>query len=249
MAVLFQWLAPTQAGQLNRLGLDIEVIYSQHLFKPYNSESVEAAFRVDRRLKSLMGSGTLEYAALIQDQPLSSVQDEFKEMLSIVWLSALRNGNWRHFLNALKSASINAKYDVNVGVSGTLSLPTTIACNDSRLLSVELDSGHTVTVPALIWAQVRAVAPSVNVTNEFVVIAHNSPFLKVNERNGLCESMCHEVPWLRHSLFSKLHQYPFYGLAECCHVADVQDKLDNFPKSQAAPLLPPHITKILTDRS
>lgn len=98
-------------------------------------------------------------------------------MLSIIWLRALLNGNWRHFLNALKSASINAKYDVNVGVSGTISLPTTIACNDSRQLSVELDSGYTVTVPALIWAQVRAVAPNANVTEEFVIIAHNSPFV------------------------------------------------------------------------
>ncbi|XP_017872636.1 PREDICTED: uncharacterized protein LOC108620242 isoform X1 [Drosophila arizonae] len=230
-----KWLEPTQAGQLNRLGLDIEVIYSQHLFKPYGSESVEAAFRDDRRLMSLFGAKTFEYATLIQDEPLSSGQGEFKEMLSIIWLRALLNGNWRHFLNALKSASINAKYDVNVGVSGTISLPTTIACNDSRQLSVELDSGYTVTVPALIWAQVRAVAPNANVTEEFVIIAHNSPFLKIDERNELCESMCHEVPWLRQSLFGKLQQYPVYGLAQCCHVADVQHKLENFPKSQAAP--------------
>lgn len=101
-------------------------------------------------------------------------------MLSIVWLRALRNGNWRHFLNALRDASADAKYDVNVGVSGTIVMPTLHACDDNRTLSIELDSGDTVNVPAHIWAHVRPVEPTVNGTDEFVLVAHNSPFVSAN---------------------------------------------------------------------
>ncbi|XP_017872555.1 PREDICTED: uncharacterized protein LOC108620170 [Drosophila arizonae] len=150
-------------------------------------------------------------------------------MISIVWLRALRNGNWRHFLNALRDASVHDKFDVNVGVSGTVAVPTLNACEDNRTLSIEVDSENTIIVPAHIWAHVRNVEPALN-ASDFVVIAHNSPFFTINERNGLCQSMCHEVPWLKKSLFSKLQKYPVYGLVQCCKATDVQNKLDNFPK-------------------
>ncbi|XP_023159565.2 uncharacterized protein LOC111591890 [Drosophila hydei] len=220
----------SEVGQLNHLGLDIEVIYSKNLFKSFSSLNIHEAFLKDKHLKTLFGSDTFEYANLIQDDALRSDLDQFQDMLSIVWLRALRNGNWRHFLNALRDASADAKYDVNVGVSGTIVMPTLHACDDNRTLSIELDSGDTVNVPAHIWAHVRPVEPTVNGTDEFVLVAHNSPFFTTRERNGLCESICHEVPWLQKSLFSRLRHYPVYGLVQCCKVIDVQHKLDHFPK-------------------
>lgn len=124
----------------------------------------------------LFGTDTFEYANLIQDDAFSQDLNEFQEMISIVWLRALRSGNWRHFLNALRDASVHDKFDVNVGVSGTVAMPTLNACEDNRTLSIEVDSETTISVPAHIWAHVRTVEPALN-ASEFVVIAHNSPFV------------------------------------------------------------------------
>lgn len=138
---------------------------------------INEAFSKDKQLKALFGQETFEYTNLIQDEAFNRDLSAFKEMLSIVWLRALRTGNWRHLLNALQTASINAKYDVRVGVSGVVGLPMLQACNESRTLTIELDSGDTLSVPAHIWAHVRALEPTVNGTDEFVVVAHNSPFV------------------------------------------------------------------------
>ncbi|EDW62531.1 uncharacterized protein [Drosophila virilis] len=232
-------LEKTQAGQLNELGLDIGVTFSKSLFKPFSDLIINEAFSKDKQLKALFGQETFEYTNLIQDEAFTRDLSAFKEMLSIVWLRALRTGNWRHLLNALQTASINAKYDVRVGVSGVVGLPMLQSCNESRTLTIELDSGDTLSVPAHIWAHVRALEPTVNGTDEVVVVAHNSPFLTSNERDGLCKSICHEVSWLKNSLFSKLQQYPVYGLVQCCRVEDVQEKLENFPKRIEPPQLLP----------
>lgn len=219
----------TQAGQLNRLGLDIEVAYTKSIFKTIGALDISGAFRKDRQLKTLFGEDTFEYTSLIQDEVFSRDILDFKEMLSIVWLRALRSCNWRHLLNALQIASLNAKYDVRIGVSGAVQLPMLQQCNETRTLTVELENGDTLSVPALIWAHVRALQPVANSTNEFVVVGHNSPFLTSNEREGLCPSMCQEVAWLKDSLFGKLQHYPVYGLVQCCRLSDITHKLDNFP--------------------
>lgn len=144
------------------------------------------AFRTDKQLSVVFGTGTFEYANLIQDDVFSQDLNEFEGMISIVWLRALRNGNWRHFLNALRDASVHDKFDVNVGVSGTVAMPTLNACEDNRTLSIEVDSENTIIVPALIWAHIRNVGPALN-ASEFVVIAHNSPF--VSARTSYVENV------------------------------------------------------------
>ncbi|XP_032597246.1 uncharacterized protein LOC6569176 [Drosophila grimshawi] len=221
----------TQVGQLNRLGLDIYVAYTRSLFREVSALDIAEKFRKDTQLNMLFGAETYEYTGLIQDEAFASDLLNFKEMLGIVWLRGLRTGNWRHLLNAMHMASLAAKYDVNVGVSGIVTLPTLQSCNETRRLTIELDSGDTLPVPAHIWAHIRAVEPTVNGTDEFVVIAHNSPFFTSSDRDGLCRSMCEEVDWLKNSMFFKLRHYPAYGLVQCCHVLDVENKLDNFPKN------------------
>jgi len=41
--------------------------------------------------------------------------------------------------------------------------------------------------------------------------------------------MCNQVSWLRNTLFSRLHEFPAFGMVQCCRVEDVAHKLDNFP--------------------
>ncbi|XP_034484306.1 uncharacterized protein LOC117789364 isoform X1 [Drosophila innubila] len=221
----------TQEGQLDRLGLDVGVTYSNSMFKQISTLDITNGFSKDKQLKLLFGEETFEYQNLIQDMTFKSDLSTFENMLSIVWLRALRNGNWKHLLNALQKANLNGKYDVRVGVSGVVSLPMLQNCNETRQLTIDLENGDTVSVPAHIWAHIRALQPSLNGTDEFVVVAHNSPFITNNERLGLCSSICEQVDWLKDTLFSKLQHYPVYGIIQCCRLSDVEDKLDNFPTS------------------
>lgn len=145
----------------------------------YRAEAVNTAMRNDKQFQTMFGEETFEYSNLIQDDAFGEILDEYKSMLNILWLRPLRTGNWKNFLNALKIASLNTHYDVRVGVSGSASTPLYQNCNETRTLSISLSSGVTITVPAFIWAHVRALQPSNNSTDEFVAIGHNSPFVSV----------------------------------------------------------------------
>ncbi|XP_062140087.1 uncharacterized protein LOC133848502 [Drosophila sulfurigaster albostrigata] len=234
----------TQIGQLNSLGLDVEVSPTNAMFNAISTTDILNALKKDRQLKQLFGDETFEYTNLIQDNAFKGDFDESSmavKMLNIVWLRALRSGNWRHLLNALDVANLNGKYDVRIGVSGVVKLPMLQSCNVTQQMLLELPNGDTVAVPSHIWAHIRHLpqqseASINNATNdEFVAIAHNSPFVTNDQRQELCNSMCHEVPWLKDSLFMKLQNYPIYGVVQCCRVADVVDKLDYFPKSNGPP--------------
>lgn len=50
-----------------------------------------------------------------------------------------------------------------------------------------------------------------------------------SDLSNLCPSMCNQVSWLRNTLFSRLHEFPAFGMVQCCRVEDVAHKLDNFP--------------------
>ncbi|KAH8387998.1 hypothetical protein KR093_010829, partial [Drosophila rubida] len=226
----------TQIGVLNGLGLDVGVAATSRMFNTISTSDVLKALHKDKQLKQLFGDETYEYANLIQD---SAFTDDFQpdasavvKMLSVVWLRALRTGNWRHLLNALQVASLNAKFDVRVGISGVVKLPTLQHCNETQHMILELDNEDTLAVPSHIWALIQPLEQHEelsNVTADFVVIAHNSPFVSSEQKQELCNSMCHEVDWLNDSLFLKLQRYPIYGSVQCCRVADVAHKLDNFP--------------------
>ncbi|KAL7742661.1 hypothetical protein ACLKA6_018730 [Drosophila palustris] len=228
-------IGKTQDGQMDSLGLDVRVSDTSGIFKQISTLDITNAFGRDTQLKQLFGQETFDYQNLIQDGAFKSDLSTFDNMLGIVWLRALRTGNWRHLLNALQRANSKGRYDVRVGVSGIVNLPSLQSCNETRQLTIDLENGKTVSVPAHIWAHIRALQPTLNGTDEFVVVGHNSPFITNNERVGLCSSMCQEVDWLKDTLFSKLQHYPVYGLVQCCRLSDVADKLDNFPKSVDIP--------------
>ncbi|KAH8396405.1 hypothetical protein KR222_009811, partial [Zaprionus bogoriensis] len=220
-------LEKNHVGQLNPLGLDIEVDYSTHLFKQITAFSISEALRKDKQFHAVFGDETFEWGSLVQDEAFHGQLEPYNEMLGIIWLRALRNGNWRNLLNALQIASLNAKYDIRVGVSGAATVPILQTCNETRTLTLDLDAGTVVTVPAYIWAHVRAINPSFNSTDEFVAIGQNSPMNTI-ARNGFCTSICDQITWLKNSLFAKLQQNPIFGIVQCCHLSDVADKLDNF---------------------
>ncbi|XP_001355341.3 uncharacterized protein [Drosophila pseudoobscura] len=221
-----------QLGQLNVLGLDINVTYTKSLFKTVSPMVIEEYWKKDNQLKQLFGGVIFEYTSLVQDEDIRRQLAGYEEMLSVVWLRSLRTGNWRLWLNALQAAiePAGSKFDIRLGVSGQLSMPLMRECNASRILSIELDNGHSpLKLPAHIWAHVRDLHPTGKAQDEFVVIGHNSPFFKAEDMNEFCPTMCEQVAWLKNSVFGSLRDYPAYGLVQCCRVQDVAHKLDNFP--------------------
>jgi len=149
------------------------------VFNSYSTQDISRALTKDKKLFQLFGGETFEYKNLIQDDAFKSDLSAVENMIGIVWLRALRIGNWRHLLNALKKARQNGKYDVRVGVSGIVNLPIHQHCNENRTLTIDLENDNILSVPAHIWAHIRALQPSKNATDEFVVVAHNSPFVSV----------------------------------------------------------------------
>ncbi|XP_030569591.1 uncharacterized protein LOC115769022 [Drosophila novamexicana] len=202
--------------------------------------------QVDRqkRLGELYDGKLFEYESLLQDTQQIQELNGYTDMLSIVWLRALRSGNWLHWLNALRSAAsgggvgddedvAGSRFDVRVGVSGVATLPVAHSCNASRPLLLEKIGDNTLQVPAHIWAHVRALQPSPTVPDEFVIVAHNSPYFNVLELSSFCEDICAEIPWLSNTLFGQLHLVPSYGVVSCCRMDQLQ-KLSDFPLAPAA---------------
>ncbi|KAL7725234.1 hypothetical protein ACLKA6_017672 [Drosophila palustris] len=78
-------------------------------------------------------------------------------------------------------------------------------------------------IPALIWAHIRDQNTTRDATNEFVVIAHNSPYTTYSERRNLCK----DVRRLLEDII-KLQHNPNYGLLQCCRTSEIAHKLDIF---------------------
>ncbi|BFG02415.1 uncharacterized protein DMAD_01921 [Drosophila madeirensis] len=221
-----------QPGELNGLGLDINVAYTKSLFKAVSPTAIGAYLEHDKQLKQLLGGVTFEHTSLVQDEAIRSQLAGYEDMLSVVWLRTLRTGNWRNWQYALHAASepAGSKFDIRLGVSGQVALPQMGGCNASRVLSIDLVNGSTLSVPAHIWVHVRDLHPTGKPQDEFVVIGHNSPFFKGEQMSDFCPTMCDQVVWMKNSLFGSLLDYPAYGLVQCCRVQDVAQKLDNFPE-------------------
>ncbi|KAH8345005.1 hypothetical protein KR059_000520, partial [Drosophila kikkawai] len=216
----------TQVGQLYQLGLDINVTYNKNLIRSISQSDIDTFMSTEKKVASLFVSNAFQYASLAQDeQQLGGYED----MLGTVWLRVLRSGNWAHWLSAMRMATdAGDDFDVRIGVSGTLQLPVA-AVSPSSSMIIELSDGTFLPVPAHIWAHVRALESTGGAGDEFVLIGHNSPFFRSDNSSALCSSMCDQVPWLKGTLFASLHEFPAYGLVQCCRVEDVAQKLDNFP--------------------
>jgi len=95
-------------------------------------------------------------------------------------MRALRAGNWKHWIQAMRDATDSNHFDVRLGVSGYLELPMAIGrpCNVSRSLKIEMADGSSIPIPAHIWAHVHALEKTGGVQDEFVIIGHNSPFVR-----------------------------------------------------------------------
>ncbi|XP_016975733.2 uncharacterized protein LOC108042113 [Drosophila rhopaloa] len=229
-------LQKTQLGQLNSIGLDIKVNYRKNLIKSISQAEIDAYLVKKEVLSQLFQGRGFQSASLVQDEAVGVQLDGYEAMMTTTWLSALRSGNWKRWVTAMREATrAGVHFDVRLGVSGVLELPLDVGqpCNASRSLVFELTDGGSVPAPAHIWAHVHALESTGGVDDEFVIIGHNSPFFRSDISAELCSSMCNQVSWLKNSLFASLHQFPAYGLVQCCRVEDVASKLDNFPGSFA----------------
>ncbi|EDW52726.1 GM11220 [Drosophila sechellia] len=179
--------------------------------------------------KQFFTENTFQVGSLVQDELVSRHLVGYENLMSTVWLEVLRSGNWKHWTKAMHDA-IGVHFDIRLGVSGTVKLPTSTgqSCNASRSLKIELLSGKSLPIPAHIWAHVQAVEKTGTGQDEFVIIGHNSPFYR-SDLSNLCPSMCNQVSWQRNTLFARLLEFPAFGLVQCCRVEDVAHKLDNFP--------------------
>ncbi|XP_037725651.1 uncharacterized protein LOC119557141 [Drosophila subpulchrella] len=229
-------ITKTQVGQLNDIGLDINVTYQKYLIKTVSQGEIDAYLAKERQLTQLFAGGTFQIGSLVQDEAVARQLRGYEDMMSTIWMRALRAGNWKHWIQAMRDASDAIHFDVRLGVSGDLELPMAIGrpCNASRSLKIELADGSSIPIPAHIWAHVHALEKTGGVQDEFVLIGHNSPFLSSDNSSDFCPSMCDQVSWLRSSLFGSLREFPAYGLVQCCRVEDVASKLDNFPGSFAS---------------
>lgn len=129
--------------------------------------------------RQLFTEDTFQVGSLVQDEMVSRHLVVYEDMLTTVWLEVLRSGNWKHWTKAMRDA-IGVHFDIRLGVSGTVKLPTFAgqSCNGSRSLNIELIGGKFLPIPAHIWAHVHAVEKSGTGQDEFVIIGHNSPFVR-----------------------------------------------------------------------
>ncbi|KAH8368420.1 hypothetical protein KR084_011379, partial [Drosophila pseudotakahashii] len=229
-------LAKTQLGQLNDIGLDINASYQKNLIKTVSQGEIDAYMVKDKQLTQLFAGNTFQTGSLVQDEAIKRQLTGYEDMMATIWMRMLRSGNWEIWVAAMGDATASgAHFDVRLGVSGVLDLPMAVGrpCNASRSLKIELADGSSYPIPAHIWAHVHALEKTGGVQDEFVIIGHNSPFFRSDNLGDFCPSMCDQVSWLRNSLFASLHEFPAYGLVQCCRVKDVASKLDNFPGSFA----------------
>ncbi|KAH8304682.1 hypothetical protein KR018_005494 [Drosophila ironensis] len=231
----FVSFTPTAPGEVldehSLLGQDIRMDPDQKFFKAASQSDVDAFWQASPQLSQLFGSGPFDYDSLVQDAQLSRHLAGAENILGTVWLHSLRTGNWRHWLSALREASgAGAHFAVRLGVSGSLKMPPLQAGQKPWILDIDLPDGGSLPVPAHIWAHVTALKPSdaADDQDEFVLVGHNTPFFRSDSVEDLCQSMCHQVSWLKDTPFASMHEFAINGRMQCCRVQDVARKLDGF---------------------
>ncbi|KAH8290027.1 hypothetical protein KR044_000466, partial [Drosophila immigrans] len=209
---------------LAELQLDNAIDGLDKYFSYVTESQFQALSNKQAHLGELYDPSMFDFASLLQDQRQMEELQEYNHLLNIVWLRALRKGNWQHWLEALRAISNDDddKFEVRVGVSGVATLPLTQRCNVSRSLHlIDSNSGNALQVPAHVWAHVRSLQPSGSAADEFVLVAHNSPYVNVVELSTFCDDICSQIPWLSKSIFGELHLVPTFGVVHCCRVDQV----------------------------
>ncbi|ALC49126.1 CG2233 [Drosophila busckii] len=238
--------------ELSALNFDTNIGNLIKYFRYPSEDQFQQLLRENQKqLGDLFNPQLFEYNSLLQDEKQSKELASYKDMLSIVWLKQLRVGNWMHFINALRASSDAGaeRYDVRLGVSGVAAMPSSPNCNNTAMLQLKSSDDLSLQIPAQIWAHVRTLEPTGEPSDEFVVVAHNSPYANIAELSSFCVDMCNEIPWLRNSLFGQLHLLPMYGVVHCCRI-DQLDKLTDFPVSHLPPPPPPlPLTTTTTERT
>ncbi|KAH8396140.1 hypothetical protein KR222_004002, partial [Zaprionus bogoriensis] len=231
--------------ELDTLQLDTYVGSLDAYFGSSRSSSQVRSLLVEsgkRQLGVLFDAEHFESASLLQDEQQRKQLAEYESMLSIVWYRSLRTGNWKRFLDALRAATATGslKFELRIGVSGVVEMPRTCNASSSSNRRLQFESNidlPVLSVPAHIWAHVRQLQPSrgssssngsSSAADEFVVVAHNSPYANIVELSTFCSDICTEIPWLRDTSFVQLHLLPLYGVVHCCRLSDVL-QLRDFP--------------------
>lgn len=187
-------LLETQAGnELDALHLDTYIGSLSKYLRFVSAEEFHTLFTNSKhQLGEHFEATHLDYDNLLQDKhQVKQFGEDYKDILSIVWLRSLRNGNWRRWQEALRAASDysadlrGSQFDVRIGVSGVVKLPQT--CNNSnnnntgiqvqQPLLLRGSDDLVLSVPEHIWAHVRALQPAGSAADEFVIVAHNSPYV------------------------------------------------------------------------
>ncbi|XP_034104149.1 uncharacterized protein LOC117567954 [Drosophila albomicans] len=224
-------LTPANTDEvLGRLQLDNIVSGLDKYFSYITVSQFNELSKQQTQLGELYDAEMFDYSSLLQDQQQQKDLEQYNHLLNIVWLRNLRKGNWKHWLQALRAANDDDddKFELRIGVSGMATMPLGQRCNVSRSLQLlDSNSGNSLQVPAHVWAHVRSLQPTGTVADEFVLVAHNSPYVDVLQLSTFCDDICHEIPWLRKSLFAELHLLPIFGVVHCCRVDQV-DKLTDF---------------------
>ncbi|KAH8400076.1 hypothetical protein KR215_006527, partial [Drosophila sulfurigaster] len=215
---------------LGRLQLDNIISGLDKYFSYITVSQFNRLSKQQTQLGELYDAEMFDYSSLLQDQQQQKDLEQYNHLLNIVWLRNLRKGNWKHWLQALRAANDDNddKFELRIGVSGMATMPLGQRYNVSRSLQLlDSNSGNSLQVPAHVWAHVRSLQPTGTVADEFVLVAHNSPYVDVLQLSTFCDDICHEIPWLRKSLFAELHLLPIFGVVHCCRVDQV-DKLTDF---------------------
>uniref|UniRef100_W8ATU0 Uncharacterized protein n=1 Tax=Ceratitis capitata TaxID=7213 RepID=W8ATU0_CERCA len=194
----------------------------ENYFKFINTDSIN---------KKIVNEFSVEN--ILQDDAIKYKLNGYEHILSTIWWRQLREENWRYFLEALRQRTESGQYAyvVSVGAYGNITLPSALTnCPSSR---DEVFTVHTedmmVEAPAYIWAYVQSQTGTKS-EEDFVVIAHNSPYIKDPGHQPLCEfDICDTVDWLKESKFGKLRQLPTLGYTFCCRPREVANVIDNFP--------------------
>uniref|UniRef100_A0A0K8U7A6 Uncharacterized protein n=1 Tax=Bactrocera latifrons TaxID=174628 RepID=A0A0K8U7A6_BACLA len=116
-----------------------------------------------------------DYESILQDDNFRNEFGAFSFIFNTMWWRQLRENNWRFFLNALKKRTFSEKYTVFVGPYGNATMPAK-ENPDGKPEQVTVQSiDLAVSAPKYIWAYLKPLIPSS--TEEFVVIATNSPYV------------------------------------------------------------------------
>lgn len=174
-------LVETRADtELDALQLDINIGSVSKYFRFASDAEYRELIANQKHLGEHFQSTLFDFANLLQDkQQVEQYGENYKDMLNIVWLHALRLGNWQRWLEALRTISDRNgdQFDIRIGVSGVVNLPQ--QCNNGSQVPLQLKGTDdlVLSVPEHIWAHVRSLQPTGGTADEFVLVGQNSPYV------------------------------------------------------------------------